>query len=316
MSERIQWIDMAKGIGILLMVLGHTGISAIFHNWIYSFHMPLFIIISGVFFNTKKSHNEILKSRVKTLLLPYFFFMILLYVSTFVIHSEYWQTPDFLNYFMNGSGTAIWFLPVLFFCNVLYGYLCKYKELKILIAGISLAVGYLLYMYNVHLPYKIECTFYFLFFLILGSYFRRQILNLPHRINRFWMLTLSGCCFIISSTLAQISKPVLGMAYNNCGNWYLTIPLALVGTFFVLLICAYFENRLFCHIEKFLLWCGNNTITILGFSQFYYVLTKSLTDNIPIDANYLYPFRIILIFIACYLTSIVMNKYLPIFVGK
>ena len=45
-KKRLNYLDYAKGIGILLVVLGH-----IYNNsvklWIYSFHMPLFFIISG-----------------------------------------------------------------------------------------------------------------------------------------------------------------------------------------------------------------------------------------------------------------------------
>ena len=48
-SERIAWIDAAKGIGILLVVLGHTfNIPVWLHNWIYSFHMPLFFLLAGL----------------------------------------------------------------------------------------------------------------------------------------------------------------------------------------------------------------------------------------------------------------------------
>ena len=51
-KKRIEWVDIAKGIGIFLMVMGHTGIPRIGNQWIYSFHMPLFFFISGFLFNT------------------------------------------------------------------------------------------------------------------------------------------------------------------------------------------------------------------------------------------------------------------------
>lgn len=50
--KRIEWIDIVKFIGIFLVILGHS-ISAdnkqleVYRNFIYSFHMPLFIFISG-----------------------------------------------------------------------------------------------------------------------------------------------------------------------------------------------------------------------------------------------------------------------------
>ena len=49
-SLRIEWIDVCKGLGIFLVVIGHTSIAQIsqtVYNWIYSFHMPMFYMLSG-----------------------------------------------------------------------------------------------------------------------------------------------------------------------------------------------------------------------------------------------------------------------------
>lgn len=45
-TKRIAWIDMAKAIAILLMVVGHE-VGGSIYTWIFSFHMPLFFILSG-----------------------------------------------------------------------------------------------------------------------------------------------------------------------------------------------------------------------------------------------------------------------------
>lgn len=54
--KRIDWIDVAKGIGIILMVMGHTSMPDAINRWIYSFHMPLFFLLSGLLF-IPCSHN-------------------------------------------------------------------------------------------------------------------------------------------------------------------------------------------------------------------------------------------------------------------
>ena len=62
-NQRIQYIDIAKGIGILLVVIGHCINSLSFlGKWIWSFHMPLFFVISGLCFNPSKN----------TLFVPFF----------------------------------------------------------------------------------------------------------------------------------------------------------------------------------------------------------------------------------------------------
>ena len=55
MKKRLEWIDLAKGIGIILMIIGHMpSIPSAVHNWIFSFHMPLFFFLSGYMFKKKK----------------------------------------------------------------------------------------------------------------------------------------------------------------------------------------------------------------------------------------------------------------------
>ena len=53
MTKRIEWIDIAKGIGIILVVIGHISQIEVLNDIIYSFHMPLFFIISGYLYKRK-----------------------------------------------------------------------------------------------------------------------------------------------------------------------------------------------------------------------------------------------------------------------
>lgn len=56
-SKRIDWVDVAKGVGIFLMVMGHSSMPDAVNRWIYSFHMPLFFLLSGLVFNPGKYPN-------------------------------------------------------------------------------------------------------------------------------------------------------------------------------------------------------------------------------------------------------------------
>lgn len=40
--QRLIWLDISKGIAILLVIIGHMGIPRTMSNIIYSFHMPFF----------------------------------------------------------------------------------------------------------------------------------------------------------------------------------------------------------------------------------------------------------------------------------
>lgn len=59
MQKRIDWIDIAKGIGIISVILGHLRTPLYISEMIFSFHMPLFFVISGYFYKERKLKNFI-----------------------------------------------------------------------------------------------------------------------------------------------------------------------------------------------------------------------------------------------------------------
>jgi fucose 4-O-acetylase-like acetyltransferase len=72
-TARIPMIDVAKGIGIILVVVGHTNLPVVVMNAIYAFHVPLFFVLSGMVFNSNKNLTQLLVSKFRTLLVPYYF---------------------------------------------------------------------------------------------------------------------------------------------------------------------------------------------------------------------------------------------------
>lgn len=60
MNKRLEYIDIVKGIGIFLMVLGHSyseDNASLIIKWLYSFHMPLFFIVSGVLYGIRYNNS-------------------------------------------------------------------------------------------------------------------------------------------------------------------------------------------------------------------------------------------------------------------
>lgn len=82
MEKRFSFIDVAKGISIVLIVLGHLLKNNIIITWIYSFHVPIFFIITGYLLKTKSSLklNKVVKIRFKSIMIPYLIFSILVLV--------------------------------------------------------------------------------------------------------------------------------------------------------------------------------------------------------------------------------------------
>jgi acyltransferase len=79
-TTRYPWVDFLKTLGIVLVVAGHTHLPSEQHRWIYSFHMPLFFLISGFLLSPgafSVSLREFVSKRIRKLLALYFGFGIL-----------------------------------------------------------------------------------------------------------------------------------------------------------------------------------------------------------------------------------------------
>ena len=74
-GRRIDWIDCVKGLGILLVYIGHCYIPTV-NDFIYSFHMPLFFIVSGFLWDNSKyqqmSIRDFAEKKFKAYIIPYF----------------------------------------------------------------------------------------------------------------------------------------------------------------------------------------------------------------------------------------------------
>ena len=136
-TGRLKYIDIARGIGMICIILGHLGSSGI-NRVVYTFHVPLFFILAGYFISDKKSIGEFIKSRARALLLPYAAtsaVMILVSVAAgIVLYGPVgaWQGVNWLWACFYGSGNsfdllfhikevgAIWFLLALFWGSILF----------------------------------------------------------------------------------------------------------------------------------------------------------------------------------------------------
>lgn len=131
-KKRQDYLDMAKGIGIYFVVLGHIEyLEKDTLRWIYSFHMPLFFIIGGILAYIKRNQEltlgHVLKKRACGTLIPYISFsLILITMRVF----EYFLQPELITKrelfkqcidSITGYGLhTLWFLPAYFLSGMLF----------------------------------------------------------------------------------------------------------------------------------------------------------------------------------------------------
>lgn len=306
MTGRIDWIDLAKGMAIFLMVCGHTSIPGNVSNWIWSFHMPLFFLVSGMLFFPERypSFGGFLKKRCRTLLLPWVVFSVV---------SVCYAPAESLTALSEGHNLgALWFLPVLFVTEMI-GYGIAKMQIgggKLCTAIILASVGFAMEKLEIRLPYNIEVSLYASLFYIIGLVSREHIVKLE---SRWWFVIL---LLAVNIVLSQV-LPRTDMAANKCGMYGLNAMNALVGTLAVFLLAMKMQTWSVRNVvRRFFLWAGANTIVVLGLSQVVNMLMKSVMESLPLPGAVSSLMRHTLLWGALWLLATLINKYIPEAIGK
>jgi fucose 4-O-acetylase-like acetyltransferase len=134
---RSNMVDIVKGIAIILVAYGHTAQGMVHRGWwagagadysrtfIYSFHMPAFFFVSGLFVAgsvAKRGNKRFAADKLKTILYPYVLFAVISVVLEPLIgRFKSDPKPFHWNVFLLNlaDGEASWFLLVLFVCLML-----------------------------------------------------------------------------------------------------------------------------------------------------------------------------------------------------
>ncbi len=246
-KERLSSLDIAKGLGILLVVFGHT-ISPVmegnsFIEWIYRviyiFHMPLFFFVSG-YVATKlvtKPYPKatLLKERTIRLVIPYLTWAVI-YLPMKVIMSEHVRFSSeykWYSFFLgNNPDGQLWFLYVLFVISVFIILFVNQKNLTFftIVFVIASFVAPLI-------PYSIGFTSITLSFSLyqVGFFFVGTLVGLKYDFKK---ATSNLLVFIVSLFVLVAYSIILFIKKNEL--WFLQA----ITAFCCIYICMYLSNIL------------------------------------------------------------------------
>ncbi|WP_158847890.1 acyltransferase family protein [Algibacter sp. L1A34] len=229
-KKRIYYIDIAKSIGITLVVFGHTYNKHDFlYNFIYSFHMPLFFLLSGMFSKNLKKHSikPLLIKRFNNLILPYLFFYILTYLYWVFIESKFrpgasdiyetWYSPIIGVFYGGHYNTPLWFIPCLLSIEIMNFYVQKFKNfiVQLILVFLFFTIGfYVLQLIHLgfDLPFQLFKASISLLFFYFGKYFMK--LNLLRFFQKGILLILMIIIYT-SFILDYIPNTHLLPSYNT-----------------------------------------------------------------------------------------------------
>lgn len=289
-SNRILWLDLTKLFGIFLIVFGHMSLYSENLKWlntyVYSFHVPLFFVLSGYLFDKYKDYSflNFLKKKATTILIPYFVFSILFLIIYLALGAS---VAESLNKQMSSSlsslflgilyatgdklpqNAPLWFLPCLFVVEILYfliSKVCKNNKTAITVICIILCLLFL-YIKLPLLPWSLNSAFIMLLYFNLGN------LKIPNIKNNMYNIILI-VILLIAGFLLQLQNKINVSVMTNCyGNQIIFLSssfLSIMGYYLLFKSLPVVGNW----ISK-LAGIGKNTLGILIFHKLFVILFQT-----------------------------------------
>lgn len=313
-SKRIEYIDIAKGLGIILVVIGHCLKGNTFPaTWIWSFHMPLFFILSGLCFAENKypTFQSFLTKRIKTLLLPCIYFSILIALLYVPIKG----LSTFYSLFTDGLPGALWFILVLFFCELIYYLINKYSAntpINISTLFICLIIGIILNRYSIKLSHSMCSVFTATFYYGLGHIMKNKInilLSMKCKVIFSAILLAIPCAFVL------ITKQSINLADNYIPSpEAIYVLVSIIGSTGLLLLAMVKNNNKIW--GGWILFLGKNTLIILSLHMFFIGVASEYIKPL-IQNKLIYKLsEQIFVWTLLYFSIILINKKVKWILGK
>lgn len=302
MKERNETLDILKGVAILAVLFGHAlqrGLVSNYENtigWkvIYSFHMPLFILLSGftLYLSKPKYNMGWLRKKFSRLMIPLISWTIIVELMCnfeFTGLKPFTKFPEtlyeFINYTISHPDWAFWFLWVILACMLIFyifnSTLGKNKILKKLQIVYLILIGIILFKLPNQRYLGLSSISYYFPIFVCGYYISKYRMHISQY-----------------SKYAFLPSAVVWISYANSWNFWNSIAskyvIAVAAMISIYCIVSVFENYL-----KWLTYFGKRSLELY--------VCESIFLNIGISNGYI---RVISIFITVTCLSLLTAKIL------
>ena len=274
-SGRLLYVDIAKGIAMICIILGHLGNSSI-NRVVFTFHVPIFFFITGYFINSNRDLKEFIKNKARTLLIPYFITCLVIviigtlegvilgdaasalkkwsYAALYGAGDSYTEP-----FYIPGIG-AIWFLLATFWGSILLRLSLKFnKYIRIFFINAVFLAGY--FSRNIFwFPLSIQagaCSTLFMYMGYLLHSMKWKIGELPKEVKSF------GIVFAAVTWLYFIKDfQSFWLVHCDIGRGIVDIFGCVCACIIVMLISEFIEINMKA-IGNFLAYFGKYSLLIL-----------------------------------------------------
>lgn len=272
-NEREKWIDNAKGISILLVIIGHVSgdLSGIWKfDFVYGIHLTMFFILSGFTIKRKKITLELLNKKFEHLMIPYFLTCIAVLITdvinNYLISDTSIETISNIigadltrSFFGSGAITnfgdvelgtrigAIWFLPAIFFATFFFQLILNCYENRDDISGILSALiaafGYISARF-IWLPFSVQSGMMATFFIWIGYEIKKKKI----------ISQLKWYHYIIAQLILLLG---INTGYCNIGfvvayinDWIISTLVGISGCILIYLISIKYKGKILEYVGR------------------------------------------------------------------
>lgn len=344
--KRIEWIDVAKGIAMICVILVHVeehfmppGTLVSTKIPIYTFHMPLFFFVSGYLFTMKDSFGEFLKNKCRRILIPYVCLGILQ-----ALFQGFWQgrNPFGEPWFQSGVfwgnlwGLLIqkrmwtfWFIACLFWLNLLFYVIVRYvkkEKVRALVVILITAAGICYYrlggnslLWNVDVCLTALLFFYVGFWCKNTDFINLHILSVKHKWGVFAGFVL------LDVVAAFVNYNLSGQFLEFFNRMYGIAPLTYLGAFagvFAVIIladaCHGFGPLQYIGANSMLFYAWHQTMLLPLTEVLFQKMNLFQGDWLSVGAYYgrLVLATVIICAVSAILNEIIVRMKLGFIVGK
>lgn len=225
---------------MFLVVMGHVYCSNPVLIWIYSFHMPLFFVLSGWLRGNEKKQIiwiSFIKRKCESFIVPLLVFMPIMFV--------YWLLVE--RHFRNFEIGPMWFLPVLFFAEVVAEFIIDRTSKNFVRGGVFLT-GILLYICSLFIDSSTciawipRCLGALIFYLI--GVLMSEVVTIKRAkeiLSRSMLFSIIGITAVLSVLISQINGRV-DLYSLLFGNIVLYLIAAIVGSYLIYAVVILIGN--------------------------------------------------------------------------
>ena len=265
--KREKWIDNAKGIAIILVILAHVNAA---WGFAYGFHLVVFFLLSGYTFKKADNIKDFAVKKFSRLMIPYFYtcgaIIIMDIINSYLINKDdsivtitgilskdlmrsFFASGSITNFGTIELGTrigAIWFLPALFFAIVLFQFLRQYckNDLSLGLASVgSLLLSFITAPF-IWMPFSVQSGMLAVPFIFFGHYVKKK--EIISKIKNWYYVIALG----VLLTGIKVGLCYIGFVRGTMADLILSPIVGLSGCLLVYLVSKYYKGHFFEYVGR------------------------------------------------------------------